>query len=190
MALTPTSGIPSEFRAGDSVSFTEAISTYSATDSWRARIYWTSPGQDERIITASTTTTGLTYAFALTPAESAIFNAPGYWYRTMVIENDDGERVTVSDGVTHVLENLTAGTIPKTFARRMVEALEARVEGRVDADTENVAYLGVSVSQIPIAECERLLNRFRAELSMEINRDRQRRGQPARGFTSRVNLRN
>jgi hypothetical protein len=189
MALSARSGIPDEFRAGDSVSFTEAISTYSATDSWRARIYWTSPGQDERIVTASTTTTGLTYAFALTPTESAEFDAPGYWWWCFVVENDDGERVTVSDGTCHVLENLTAGTIVPTFARRMVKALEARIEGRVEDDSENISYLGVQVSQIPIAQCVTLLSQYRSELAGEMERDRKRRGQPSRGFTSRINLR-
>jgi len=189
MALDPTSGIPSEFRAGDSVSFTVAISTYSATDSWRARIYWTSPAQDRRDVTASTTTTGLTYAFAMTPTESAEFDSPGYWYWVLVVENDDGERVTVCDGTTHVLENLTAGAIVPSFARRMVAALEARMEGRVADDSENISYLGVQVSQIPIAQVETLLNRFRSELAGEMERDRKRRGQPSRGFTSRINLR-
>jgi hypothetical protein len=67
--------------------------------------------------------------------------------------------------------------------------LEARIEGRVEDDSENISYMGVQVSQIPIAQCVTLLSQYRSELAGEMERDRKRRGQQSRGFTSRINLR-
>ena len=189
MAITTQTGLPDKLRAGDSAAFTVATN-YDGDDGWRASIYLTSPDGTVRKRFDSATTSGTTFTFTLSTTDTAQLDKPGTWdYQLVVDDNDDGDRATVTDGLITVLENRATDAVSKSHARRCVEILEAKLEGRMVKDTESVDYLGVSVNQISMAELSRLLSQYRAELSAEIQRDRKRRGLGGRGFTTRVNLR-
>ena len=190
MAITTTSGIPDKVTAGDAYTFTESISEYSASSGWRAVIHLTSPEGSLRERVESATTSGTVYTFALGSAVTSKFTRPGVWtYALTVTDEDDGDRITVSRGVVTVMEDFAADNLEPSHARKCVELLEAKISGRIIADSESVSYLGVNVNQITSDQLHKLLDRYRSELARELDLTRARSGLRSRGFTSRINLR-
>ena len=59
-------------------------------------------------ITVLSGITGTVFAFTLDPSESSDFRSAGRWSWVLTVTDADGQKVTVCDGTTNILEDLTA----------------------------------------------------------------------------------
>jgi hypothetical protein len=108
------------------------------------------------------------YLVEIAPATSAAF-APGrYAWRALVTRVADGARISVGSGVLTVdPDPATATGDRRSVNRRILDALEARLAGRIEKDAESYTIEGRSVARMPIAEVERLVNLYRVKVRAE-----------------------
>lgn len=88
---------------------------------------------------------------------------PGsYSWAIVASSEQDADQATVTGGQVVVIQAGTAAD-SRTMARRLLDAVEARLEGRITADVQTLAYRGRSIQHIPISELMVLRDRFAAE---------------------------
>lgn len=105
----------------------------------------------------------------LTSATTAI--APGaYAWQATASRAFPLERVLVGQGRTDFLVDFGVATNlgeQKTHARRMVEAIEAQLEGRASDGQRSMSINGRSLDRIPVLELMELRAKYRMELRAE-----------------------
>ena len=69
----------------------------------------------------------------------------------------------------HAADGDTGGDRRST-SRRMLDAVEARIEGRITADAESYSIEGRSIARIPFADLFQIRDRLRAEVARETGR--------------------
>lgn len=109
------------------------------------------------------------FTAAVTSATSATFAAGAYfWTLEAVVDN---ERETLATGTVEILPDVGSVTTPfdsRTHAQRMLDAIEASLEGRITADVQVLSIRGRSITKIPAAE----LLTFRDKYKEEVKRER------------------
>lgn len=158
---------PNQIAAGFSARWTEAPSAYPAP-TWTLE-YRLVGRADAYVVTATQQADG-THAVSIDPATSATF-APGR-YRLIGYVDDGTERHRYYEGDLVVTPNVTAGDPVdlRSHAERMVEALEAALEGRATADQMAVAIGGRSLQRHTLAELQKLHQVYAYQVEVERGR--------------------
>lgn len=102
-------------------------------------------------------------------------------YQWSATVTDGTDRYTVGQGTTRVEMDATAQSNPidtRSHARKVLQAIEAVLEGTATTDQASYSLEGVSISRMPIADLMSFRDRYRWEVSHEENRDRMRKGLP------------
>lgn len=151
-------------RVGDSVAFT--VSRPSEAGRTLRRVY-AGASNFEIVATESLIFPG-EFVFAASSFVSSSW-APGsyFWHELSELA---GDRRTLDSGQTQVLPDITAVAAPfdaRTYSRRMVDAIEATLEGRVTKDVESYQIRGRSLTKIPVAELIVLRDKFKLEARRE-----------------------
>lgn len=186
MADIPTNE-PSQLRAGDTWKWRrENLADYPA-GTWTLRYrFKNAAGGFEVTATAS----GLAHAVTVPAATTGGYAAGVYSWVAWV--ESGAERYTVDSGEAEVLPDLRAGTAAaaqdlRTHARRVVEAIEAVLEGRATKDQEEYRIGDRMLKRTPIADLLRLRDRYRNELAGEAAARRLVAGETP-GFALQVRL--
>lgn len=172
MGYTVPTTEPNSLRAGDTWQWTrENLSDYPAT-TWTLTYYFRNATSHFNVVA---TADGSTFAVSVAMATTAD-RVPG-WYDWTAFVSDGTERYQVGAGRLEVLPDL-ANAVPydgRTFARRMLDYIEAALEERASTDQ-----LDLITAQLENRSLTRdkagmlsLRDRFRAEVAVE---DRTRRG--------------
>lgn len=151
-------------RVGDSHSF---VRDYPAEAGRSLRYVLAGPAPIEIPCVEILATPG-SFAVNLTSATTATWAAGRYFWH--LLSELAGDRRTIDSGTVDVLPDITASTSPldvRTHAQRMVDAIEATLEGRVTSDTVSLSIKGRSISRIPIPELLVLRDRYKAEAARE-----------------------
>ena len=153
---------PSKITAGITLDVDVALTAYPATD-WTLTAYIKGP----QAITLTAVKTGSLHTFSATAAVTATWTAGDYWYSiratdgtdiveiessTLAIGDDLGASLTSYDGRKH--------------AERVLEAIEAVIEGRATSDQQSYKINNREIVRIPIADLLRWRDKYRAEVSM------------------------
>lgn len=103
---------------------------------------------------------------------------PGTWHwQAYITRTSDSARVTVGEGTFEVVPNRALSTIdPRSHAKRMLDAIEALLEGKAADDVEEYSINGRSLKKIPVAELVTWRDRYRAEWLREKAAEDIRRG--------------
>lgn len=166
---------PSRVIAGDTVAWRRAdlLSDYpSGSYSLHYR------GRREGDATSSFNVTANS-AYQVTVAAAATSAwTPGTWHwQAYITRASDAARVTVAEGVFDVVANRAASTAdPRSHAKRMLDAIEALLEGKAVDDVAEYAINGRSLKKIPVPELITLRDRYRAEWFREKAAEDIRRG--------------
>lgn len=176
--------IPSELTRADSLDFTAGVNLpVWATSAARCLFVWTWPGKPPVEKLASLSDSTLTVA--MTAAETAELEAGDY--RVVLVIEEDGNRESAIAKSHFVVKPDPLESEDVSFNQRMVDALKASVEGRVDEKSgrmlESHTINGQSIAKMPLAEQQKMLERYEARLRIEVDRAR-----IAAGGTSRRTL--
>lgn len=117
--------------------------------------------------------------FKVTAAATATakWTAGDWHWHAYITRTSDGERVTVGEGTFEVVANRAASTAdPRSHAKRMLDAIEALLEGKALDDVEEYAINGRSLKKIPVAELVKWRDRYRAEWKNEKTAEDIKRG--------------
>ncbi len=153
--------------AGDTLEFTTSAPDYPASAGWtlKHRLAPRVAGAEIDIVAAASGDDHLTSASAATTAGWATG-----WYTYTTFVEKGAERYTLERGQLQVLSastNLADGTDGRSHARKVLDAIEAVIEGRASLDQQEYAINGRSLKRMPIADLLKLRQLYRAEVAGE-----------------------
>lgn len=162
---------PAELRAGDTWKWTKSLADYPASTPWTLKYrFKNAAGGFEITASASGDDFSVTVGAATTTAYVA-----GTYDWVSWVEGGSSEKYTIGTGVAEVLPDLRTGTATaaldvRSHARKVLDAIEAWIEGRDIGVAEyeiNVAGNSRRLKNIPMADLIKLRNRYKAEVAAE-----------------------
>lgn len=155
--------IPTKFVAGVTLDLSLAVSAYPAP-TWSLTLYLRGPGAIDLPAQAD----GPVHQILATASITAAWASGQYWW---TLRATDG--VTVEDvdsGSVEISPNLAAAGSAfdgRSHARRVLDAIEAVIEGRAARDQQSYTIAGRTLQRTPIADLLMLRTRYRAEVAAE-----------------------
>lgn len=166
----PLAGIPMQFEAGDTLTFTEAFADYSVAT------YVATLVLNNRVAAATTitaTTSGALFLFALSATVTAAITAGAYTYA--IYATSGATRYTAKQGTINVLANLTATATP-SFAQAQVTRLQTILAEFSATTKQSVSFNGQSFSRAAIKDYNEQLTYWQATVNRETAADNAARG--------------
>ncbi len=126
-----------------------------------------SAGSSSEEIEATASESGDDYIIEV-PAATTAGYAPGiYHWPAYNNRSSDSERITVDSGTVEVKPDRAESTVdPRTHVKKVLDALEAVIEGRATKDQQSYTIEGVSLSRMPIADLLMFRDRYKTEYAM------------------------
>lgn len=156
---------PKEIYAGATAIWTREAGDYPASDGWS--LEYVLAGRNGRhvvnggLITAS----GSTYTITVPMAETATWAGGEYGWRLFATK--EGDRRHVQNGMLQVIPATKTATDTRSHARRMVDALEATLEGKASKDQSEINIGGKSLKRFSFAELSVELARWQRIVQQE-----------------------
>lgn len=160
---------PQTITQGTSVAWRRPFGDYDPADGWSLVYALRGPGPALDVAAAADAGEWLVEIGAAATATLT----PGRWRLAGFAERAPGgtlERVRIVEQPLAVEADLAladAGHDPRTYARRVLEAIEAVLEGRASKDQEGYTIAGRSLTRTPIPQLMELRDRFRLEVASE-----------------------
>jgi hypothetical protein len=167
MAASIPTNEPSELRAGDTWKWRrEDLEDYPAP-TWTLKYRFKNAAGGFEVTAAAD---GVAHAVVVAAATTAPYAAGSYAWVAWV--ESGAEKYTVDSGELRVLPDLRAGTATaaqdvRSHARRVLEAIEAVLEGRATRDQEEYRIGERMLKRTPIADLLALRDRYKAEVESE-----------------------
>lgn len=155
------SQFPSKIRAGLSLSV-DLVSEDHPAPAWSALVILRGPGSEDFASVAE----GTAHRVALDAATTSAL-APGL-YDAEVRLTDGASVVQLEAGVVTVVADLAqvaAGHDARRHAEKVLEAIEAVIEGRASKDQQSYTIGNRSLVRTPLAELTQLRREYRAEVA-------------------------
>jgi len=165
---------PDKIIAGDRIAWKRSdldsdypIASYSLKYSARLE----NAGSTEIEITA--TESGSDYIVEVGQSTTAAYTAGVYHWQAYIIRTADSERITVDSGTWEVKANRDAATTdPRNHVKKVLDSIEATIEGRASKDQESYSIAGRSLGRTPIADLILLRDKYRTEYVREQRAER------------------
>jgi hypothetical protein len=157
--------IPDIVYAGDSLEWTEGVGDYPAP-TWT--MHYVLRGVS--ILDLTSTPSGSDHAFTATATQTANL-APGRYSWQSFVSGGTGERYTIATGTLTIRANLavqTAGFDGRSHAQKVLDAIEASMEGRA---TKSQAIMRINNREIQYLKPEELI-KWRSFYKAEVARER------------------
>lgn len=167
---------PTLVTAGDSINWQrQDLTDYLPADGWALSYVLINSAAK---ITINASTSGAGYAVAVTAATSAAWTAGVYAWQAYVTNSGTSQRVKVGAGHMEVLPNFAALTTydARSHAKKVLDAIEAVIEGRASVDQESYAIMGRQLKRTPMADLLKLRDRYRAIYLGEVNAENSKNG--------------
>lgn len=146
---------------GDSYSWTVSDSVHPASD-WNLTVYLQRSGSTAE---TSSATAIDSVSFAVTASVSGSATGSGAWF---LVFDDGVVRETVPGGAVTVNPNPSGSAYdPRSHAQKVLDAIEATLEGRASLDQQSITIAGRTLSRMPIADLLRLRGIYREEVKNE-----------------------
>tara|TARA_R110002012_G_scaffold63674_1_gene167486 strand:+ start:2451 stop:3047 length:597 start_codon:yes stop_codon:yes gene_type:complete len=166
--------VPTEWVAGDTLTWDTKVPDYPATDGWT--LSYILKSSSANIASFNASADGADYTVTLSASASSAFTPAEYHYQAFVTKG--AERYIVDSGKVTIKKNFadSGNYDDRTHAKIVVDAIEAVIEGRATKDQESYSVAGRSLERTPIPELLVLRDRYKAEVVREERADRIRRG--------------
>jgi len=164
---------PRTFARGDTVSWTKTLSDYPAST---YTLTYEFRGATTKTVTASAS--GDDHAVTITAAQSLTWNEGDYWWAAYATTG--AERYEVVTGTLTVTKNFAATDAvadQRSHAKKVLDAIEATIEGRASRDQQAYTIAGRSLALTPIESLLKLKQEYRAEYAKEVADEKQKRGE-------------
>ena len=165
----PQSYEPEKLTAGVTLKWKKTISDYPASE-WTLTYYLRKDGATATSFSA--TADGDTHLVTVTAATTAGYAAGVYDIIGVVVKA--AEKYVVFDGIFEVLTNpATAGAYdPRTHSRRVLDLIEAALEGRIPNGMESYTIGGRSINKIPLNQLRELYEKYAQDVRQEVQAER------------------
>lgn len=183
MATTVDLRVFSEFRAGDSLSWSESWSDYPADQGWV--LTYRLVGSAGTISFTSTNDNGA-HLLSVTSSTTSSWS-PGFYDWTETVEQGS-ERITLDEGSIQILANpaTETGTDKRSHARKVLDAIRAVLEGRASKDQESYSINGRTLNRTPVRDLTELERIYAARVTQEERRNKAKHDLGSTSQTIRV----
>lgn len=171
--------LPARLAAGDTLKFIQSAPDHPASDGWALQL--TLVNAEARHTAISTPLDG---SHLIQVAASVTAQWPPGVYTARIRATRLGEVHTLAASSITIEPGFEAAVDGRSRARRMLEAIEAAVEGRASADVASYTINGRSMSKIPLPELLALRDRLRVDVMREEAVERAKAGLQPRGRIS------
>lgn len=156
--------LPLKISAGDTLTFTQSASDFPAGSGWTLRYTFQGSGG---VFTISSVPSGNDHLFQISSAATAAWAAGSYGFTCYA--SSATERVTLLAGSFTVLVNPATATAADTrsFNQRMLEALQAALEGTATKEQLRITVDGTQIEYKSGEELLKLYVRFRQFVAEE-----------------------
>ena len=138
--------------------------------------------------TLSSTEADDNYYFEKPSSETTSLVAGDWKWQLYAIRTSDSQRITIDYGITKFsLGELDTNNDLRTHAKKVLDAIEAVIEGRATIDQSSFSLSGRSLSRMSIDELMTFRDRYKAEYLKEVKLARIRNKQGS-GNTIKVNF--
>ena len=162
---------PSTIFAGDTLTWSKSLEDYPAS-AWTLTYSFVRQGKS---ISVTASAEGNAHRVSVAASTTATW-LPGTYLWTSYATSGS-ERYTVETGELVIKPNPAAGGYDtRSYVKRVLDAIEALIEGRAAADVDSYSIGGRSLSKMPIAELLKWRSQYRREYQAEQSADRLARG--------------
>lgn len=154
------------FTAGDTVKWTKSLPDYPASQGWAlSYTFINSTGK----FTATGSANGTAFDVTISATTTAAVSAGDYYFEGYA--SKAGERFRVDCGTVTVAPNITSAATfdGRSHARKVLDAIEAVIEGRASTDQQEYTIGNRSLKRTPIADLIVLADKYRAMVNAEDN---------------------
>lgn len=161
-----TNIIPSKIVAGDTLNFCRSLSDYPAADGYQ--ISYKLVNAADVVEFSGADQAGGEWLFDIKPATTKDWQTGKFtWYE---IATKGADRFTLANGQTEIKPDPTAAHDTRSYAQKMLDAIEAMLEKKATKDQQNYAINGRSLTRYSIEDLIALRDKFRAEVTQEKQR--------------------
>lgn len=161
---------PETLIAGDSYKATITSKTYTNDDGYTVVAKVLGPSGSPVPTTFNTTVTDSeTFELHLTPAQTTLLSAGSYRYS--IIATDGTDQYTIESG-TFAVEagiDLETRTDLRTHERKVLDAIEAVLEGRATTDQEEMEIAGRRIKRTPLRDLLKLRDYYKERVMKQEN---------------------
>lgn len=132
-----------------------------------------SGGGGSHKFTINATEADSTYYIEVPAATTANYNAHTYKWNAYITRSSDSARSIVDSGILLVTPNYAdTNADVRTHAKKVLDALEAVIQGRASIDQSSMSIAGRSLSRMTIDEIMTFRDRYKTEYLKEIKKAR------------------
>lgn len=152
--------IPDSFTAGTTLAFSVALTAYPPPD-WSLTLLLRGP--EQRDLTSNPD--GTVHAFSVSAVDSAGWAAGAYWYSLRATDGTEVHEVeTGTLTVSPDLAEVGAEYDGRGHAEKVLEAIEAVIEGRASKDQDSYRINNRELRRTPISQLLKLRDVYRQEV--------------------------
>ena len=160
---------PEKLTSGVTWKWKKTISDYPASE-WTLTYYLRKDGATATSFSAAAD--GDTHLVTVAAATTAGYAAGVYDIIGVVVKA--AEKYVVFDGIFEVLTNpaTTGAYDPRTHSRRVLDLIEAALEGRIPNGMESYTIGGRSINKIPLNQLRELYEKYAQDVRQEVQAER------------------
>jgi hypothetical protein len=168
VSATVPDQVPAQLIAGDTWAWTRDLSDYPA-GTWTVVYYFENK---DGTFSANASASGTTHSVSISATTTAGYTSGRYRWRARA--SSGGNSYVVESGFVDVLFDPAASgkRDVRTHARRVLEAIEATIEGRASNDQLAMTINGRSISRTPIAELLVARDKYKGEVASQDSAER------------------
>ena len=156
-----TINIPSELTAGETWQWSVEATEYPAP-TWSMTFYFINASS---VFSIAALGSGATFTVDHPATSTRAIEAGRYQWTARVTDGTDV--FSVGDGVISIAPDLVEERDTRTWARRMLDAVEAVMEGRATRDEQSVSFNGRSITRMDFAELRQFRDELRSQVRIE-----------------------
>ncbi len=176
MAYTIPTGEPDSFTQGETVKWYKSFADFEPAD-WTLSYNFVGPST----FTVTATTSGGVFLSTISSTDSASYADGDYYYQAQVTNGT--ETYVVKNGTTTILATLAnekAGYDGRSHAQKVLDSIEAVIEGRASQSDKEIEIDGRRIDRLTPRELMQFHSAYKAKVRAEKNAERRENGEPAR----------
>lgn len=177
--------VPEELHVGERWAWTnsEITATYP-TSLYTLRFRMCLQKSSHQAINITASKTGSKHIVEVGQSTTSSYTLGLYWWQAVIVRDSDSEELVVADGYLDVLADLDDHTgDTRTHNYKVLQAIQATIEGTATKDQSNYSVAGRSLSRRPISELLELKKEYQRLWEADLKKIKRKNGKPVRDRT-------
>jgi hypothetical protein len=168
---------PRSFSVGDRVAWKRTNLTDYSPTLYTLSYFARKDGSGTDAFSATATANGTEFVVEISSSISANLIAGTYRWSSFLTRNADSERIEMGSGVFTLHPDKASSTDdPRNHTKKVLDAIEAVIEGRAGKDQESLSVEGMTLQRTPLSDLIALHSKYKGIYVRETRAQRMRDG--------------